>query len=417
MKTIDDLGDVRGRRVLVRSDLNVPSTRRTARRSPTTAGSGRRVPTIRRLADAGARVVVVAHLGRPKGAPEPRVLTAPGRRPARRAARRRRCAFAADTVGPCAQRRRPRPPRRRGRPAREPAVQRRARPARTTPSAARSPTSSPRSPTLYVSDGFGVVHRKQASVYDVAQRLPHAAGGLVLAEVEVLRAPHRGPRAALRRSCWAGPRCPTSSASSTTCSARPTASSSAAAWCSPSSPPRATRSAAACSRPTSSTPCAGYLERAGTPAWRSCCRSTWSSPTPSPRTPPHDVVAGGRHPGRPDGPRHRPGVGELFAERLADARTVFWNGPMGVFEFDAVQPPARAPSPRPSPRSRALTVVGGGDSAAAVRTLGLRRGRFRAHLDRRWRQPGVPRGQDPSRASPYWRTDAMAETSSSRAPR
>src|SRR3954466_2526654 len=67
MKTIDDLGDVRGRRVLVRSDLNVPLD------GTHITDDGRiraSVPTITRLAEAGARVVVVAHLGRPKGVPE-----------------------------------------------------------------------------------------------------------------------------------------------------------------------------------------------------------------------------------------------------------------------------------------------------------------------------------------------------------
>ena len=63
----------------------------------------------------------------------------------------------------------------------------RARRARTRRSAARWPTSSPALADVFVSDGFGVVHRKQASVYDVARKLPHAAGGLVLAEVDVLK--------------------------------------------------------------------------------------------------------------------------------------------------------------------------------------------------------------------------------------
>ncbi len=67
----------------------------------------------------------------------------------------------------------------------------------------------------FVSDGFGVVHRKQASVYDVALRLPSAMGGLVAAEVDVLRRLTE-PGPALRWSCWAGRRSPTSSASSTT---------------------------------------------------------------------------------------------------------------------------------------------------------------------------------------------------------
>ena len=84
---IDRLGDLRGKRVLVRSDLNVPLD------GDRITDDGRiraSVPTIRRLADAGARVVVTAHLGRPKGEPDPRYSLRAGRRPARRAAGRRR---------------------------------------------------------------------------------------------------------------------------------------------------------------------------------------------------------------------------------------------------------------------------------------------------------------------------------------
>jgi phosphoglycerate kinase len=77
VKTIDDLGELRGKRVLVRSDLNVPlyGTRIT--------DDGRiraSAPTIQRLRDAGAQVVVTAHLGRPKGKPDPAYSLAPGRR-------------------------------------------------------------------------------------------------------------------------------------------------------------------------------------------------------------------------------------------------------------------------------------------------------------------------------------------------
>ena len=75
---------------------------------------------------------------------------------------------------------------------------------------------------VFVSDGFGVVHRKQASVYDIATRLPAAVGGLVQAEIEVLE------RLTVTRSvrtswCSAGRRSPTSSVSSTASSSRPTA--------------------------------------------------------------------------------------------------------------------------------------------------------------------------------------------------
>src|SRR6476661_6789558 len=148
------LGDVQGKRVLVRSDLNVPLD------GTTITDDGRiraSVPTIQRLRDAGARVVVCAHLGRPKGAPEDRYSLRPV------AARLgellgRDVRFATDTVGASAH--------------------------EVVGGFADELAALA---DLFVSDGFGVVHRKQASVYDVAQRLPHAAGGLVLAEVEVLR--------------------------------------------------------------------------------------------------------------------------------------------------------------------------------------------------------------------------------------
>ena len=80
MRHIDDLGDVRGKRVLVRSDLNVPLE------GTVITDDGRiraSVPTIEKLADAGARVVVTAHLGRPKGAPDPAVLPGARRGPSR----------------------------------------------------------------------------------------------------------------------------------------------------------------------------------------------------------------------------------------------------------------------------------------------------------------------------------------------
>ena len=94
------LGDLTGRRVLVRSDLNVPLE---AGRITDDGRIRASVPTIRRLADAGARVVVTAHLGRPKGAPDPQYSLRPV------AARLgellgQEVAFAADTVGESAHR-------------------------------------------------------------------------------------------------------------------------------------------------------------------------------------------------------------------------------------------------------------------------------------------------------------------------
>ena len=211
MADLASLGDLRGKRVLVRSDLNVPLD------GTTITDDGRiraSVPTISSLAEAGARVIVCAHLGRPKGAPEERYSLAPvvGRlaellgRPV---------TFATDTVGESAQA----------------AVagmsdgdvvlleNLRFNPgetAKTDEGRAEFADALAGLADAYVSDGFGVVHRKQASVYDVATRLPSAMGGLVRTEVEVLKRLTESTPSARTPWCSAAPRSPTSSPSSTT---------------------------------------------------------------------------------------------------------------------------------------------------------------------------------------------------------
>ena len=181
LDTVDALGDLRGKRVLVRSDLNVPLD------GTTITDDGRiraSAPTIGDLADRGARVVVCAHLGRPKGQPVEKYSLAPV---AQRLAEvlGRPVEFATDTVGESAraavaelgdgdvvllQNLRYNA----GEESKDDAV--RGEFADQLASLA----------DAYVGDGFGAVHRKHASVYDVPRRLPHAAGALVLAETEVL---------------------------------------------------------------------------------------------------------------------------------------------------------------------------------------------------------------------------------------
>src|SRR5689334_6551671 len=179
---IESLGDLRGKRVLVRSDLNVPldGTRIT--------DDGRiraSVPTIEQLAAAGARVIVMAHLGRPDGAPAPKYSLEPV------AARLgellgKDVAFATDTVGESATS--VVDSLRDG----DVAVLENVRfnDGETSKQDEVRGSFADQLASLgdaFVSDGFGVVHRKQASVYDIALRLPSAMGGLVAAEIDVLR--------------------------------------------------------------------------------------------------------------------------------------------------------------------------------------------------------------------------------------
>ena len=182
MGSFDGLGEVGGTVVLVRSDLNVPLD------GARITDDGRiraSVPTIKALADAGARVVVTAHLGRPKGEPEDRYSLRPV------AARLgellgMEVAFASDTVGDSAR------STVAGLADGEVAVLENVRfnPGETSKDDAERGEFADQLAELadaFVSDGFGVVHRKQASVYDVAQRLPHAMGGLVTTELEVMK--------------------------------------------------------------------------------------------------------------------------------------------------------------------------------------------------------------------------------------
>ncbi len=188
MADLASLGDLRGKRVLVRSDLNVPLD------GTTITDDGRiraSVPTISSLAEAGARVIVCAHLGRPEGRSRGALLAGPGRgRLAELLGRP--VAFATDTVGESAQatvagmsdgdvvllenlRFNP------------------GETAKTDEERAEFADALAGLADAYVSDGFGVVHRKQASVYDVATRLPSRDGRAGAHRGRGAQAPHRDP--------------------------------------------------------------------------------------------------------------------------------------------------------------------------------------------------------------------------------
>ncbi len=364
---LQSLGDVQGKRVLVRSDLNVPLD------GTTITDDGRiraSVPTIRALADAGARVVVAAHLGRPKGAPEDRYSLAP-------VASRlgellgRGVAFAADTVGPSAQ------ATVLGLGDGDVALLENVRfnPGETSKDEAERGAFADELAALadaFVSDGFGVVHRKQASVYDVAQRLPHAMGGLVATEIGVLRRltvdPQRPYVVVL-----GGSKVSDKLGVIDNLLGKADKLLIGGGMVFTFLKAQGHEVGRSLLEEDQLGTCIEYLARAQASGVEILLPSdiVVDSTFPSGETTPEPrVVPASNIPADTLGLDIGPDSGAAFAAALADAKTVFWNGPMGVFEVAEFAEGTRAVAEALT-KVDGLSVVGGGDSAAAVRQLGF----------------------------------------------
>jgi phosphoglycerate kinase len=363
MRTLDDLltEGVEGRRVLLRADLNVPFDKGAI----SDDGRIRAVlPTIRDLVTSGAAVIVCSHLGRPKGAPDPKYSLAPV---AERLGELLGSAvvMAADTVGPSARsivdglslgdvallenlRFNP------GETSKDDAE--RTAFARQLAAFAQS----------YVDDAFGAVHRKHASVYDVAALLPHYAGHLVLREVEVLHrlttAPER-PYVVVLGGSKVSDKLAVIEALL----------------------PKVDKLLVGGGM------CFTFLKAQGHEVGKSLletemvdtCRALLERAAGKIELPvdvvaadafaadsPHETVRIDAIPADKLGLDIGPDTTTAFASALAGAKTVFWNGPMGVFELSPFAAGTLGVAEAIT-KVDGFTVVGGGDSAAAVRALGL----------------------------------------------
>jgi phosphoglycerate kinase len=361
------LGDVQGKRVLVRSDLNVPLD------GAEITDDGRiraSVPTLQALSDAGARVVVVAHLGRPKGAPDPAYSLRP-------VATRlgellgADVAFATDTVGESARATVD------GLEDGQVALLENVRfnPGETSKEEAERGEFADRLATLadaFVSDGFGVVHRKQASVYDVAQRLPHAMGGLVRAEIDVLRrltADPERPYAVVLGGSKVSDKLGVIENLLETADRLLIGGGMVFTFLKA----QGYEVGKSLLEEDQVDVCLGYLQRAENAGVQILLPTDVVVDQEFPnegREPQPVVVPASEIPADSLGLDIGPESAAAFAAALADARTVFWNGPMGVFETAAFADGTRAVAEALT-RIDGLSVVGGGDSAAAVRVLGF----------------------------------------------
>ncbi len=375
MRTIDELSELldgfETQRVLVRSDLNVPLAH-SEDGPPVITDDGRvraSVPTIARLADAGAVVVVCAHLGRPKGKPDAKYSLAPV---AQRLGEllEREVTFVPETIGDVA----------------EQAV------ADAKPGAVlllenlrfnQGETSKDdgergafadelaRLADAYVSDGFGVVHRKQASVYDIARRLPYAVGGLVVAEVDVLKRlteEVERPFAVVLGGAKVSDKLGVIESLLGTADRLLVGGGMVFTFLAA----KGYEVGRSLLEADQIDTVKGYLATAAERGVEVVLPTDVVAATALAADADHEVVPADAIPADRLGVDIGPESARHFAERLADCRTVFWNGPMGVFELAPFAAGTKAVATAVAALSDtgALGVVGGGDTAAAVRALG-----------------------------------------------
>ena len=381
-QTLKDLLDagVAGRTVLIRSDLNVPLDGQTVTDDGRIRASA---PAIKELADAGARVVVMAHLGRPQGEPDPKYSLAPV------AARLGEVLdadvqLAADVTGEDARakaadledgqvlllenvrfdaRETSKDEAQRGELAREMAA-------------------LAGEDGAYVGDAFGAVHRAHASVADIAALLPAHQGPLVAIELEVLTrltdSPDRPYVVVL-----GGSKVSDKLAVIDNLLEKADTLLIGGGMLFTFLQAQGHEVGASLLEEDQLDTVRRYLERSGEGAAEivlptDIVMASAFAQDAEHEVLPVDALTTGAHGADAIGLDIGPQTAEDFASRIAGAKTVFWNGPMGVFEFPAFAEGTRTVAQALTEATAAggLSVVGGGDSAAAVRSLGFEDDQF-----------------------------------------
>jgi phosphoglycerate kinase len=366
LKTLDDLlGEgVSGRRVLVRADLNVPFDKSQAGVISDDGRIRAVLPTLIALRDAGAKVIVCSHLGRPKGAPDPKYTLAPvGVRLAELLGSP--VAFASDTVGDSAK-------------SELSGLEDggvlllenlRFNAGETSKDDAERGAFADELAALgdaYVDDAFGAVHRKHASVFDVPARLPHFAGGLVLKEVEVLKKVSDHPEQPYV-VVLGGSKVSDKLAVIQALLPKVDKLLVGGGMCFTFLKAQGHEVGKSLLEDEMVGTCADLLDQAGD---RIVLPVDVVAATAFAADADHVTVPASEIPADRLGLDIGPESVALFADAISGAKTVFWNGPMGVFELAPFAAGTRGVAEAIT-KIDGFSVVGGGDSAAAVRTLGL----------------------------------------------
>ncbi|WP_216431985.1 phosphoglycerate kinase [Arcanobacterium phocae] len=370
MRTIDTLGDLAGKKVFVRSDFNVPLD---ADKNITDDGRIKAaLPTIKRLADAGARVIVAAHLGRPKGKVNPDFSLAP-------VAKRlgellgKDVVLASDTIGESAH-----------------AVT--ADMANGDIVLLENVRFDPRESSkvdsereelaaeyakladAFVSDGFGVVHRKQASVYDIAKVLPSAAGELVFKEIDSLSkatAEPERPYTVILGGAKVSDKLGVIANLLEKADRLIIGGGMAYTFLKA----KGYEVGASLLEEDQVETAKSFIDKAAEKGIEFLLPIDTIVAPEFKADAPATVVAADAIPADKMGLDIGPKTAELFANAIASSKTVAWNGPMGVFEFEAFAQGTKAVAAALE-SAAGFTIVGGGDSAAAVRLLGFDETKF-----------------------------------------
>ncbi|AKK06010.1 phosphoglycerate kinase [Corynebacterium mustelae] len=370
VKTLQDLINegVQGRHVLVRSDFNVPLN---DDREITDAGRiTASLPTIKALSEAGARVILMAHLGRPKGEVNEKFSLAPVAE-ALSEALGQYVALAGDVVGEDAHE------RANGLNDGDVLLLENVRfdPRETSKDEAERGAFADQLVALaadngaFVSDGFGVVHRAQASVFDVAKRLPHYAGGLVQKEIDVLKKMVEDP-ARPYVVVLGGAKVSDKLGVIEALAEKADKVIIGGGMCYTFLAAQGINVQESLLQEEQIEKCTELMEKFGDKLVLPVDLIAASGFAADAE---NKVVALDEIPAGWMSLDVGPETVKKYAEVLSTAKTVFWNGPMGVFEFEAFSSGTRglAEAIIEATSAGAFSVVGGGDSAAAVRLLGL----------------------------------------------
>lgn len=370
MRTIDSLGDLAGKKVFVRSDFNVPLDKD---KNITDDGRIRAaLPTLTRLINAGAKVIVSAHLGRPKGEVNPDFSLAPV------AARLsellgKEVKLAQDTVGESAK-------------------------ALTAEMAdgdvvlLENVRFDPRESSkvdaereelaaeyaaladAFVSDGFGVVHRKQASVYDIAKKLPSAAGELVFKEIDSLSKATKDP-ARPYTVILGGSKVSDKLGVIDNLLDKADRLLIGGGMAYTFLKAKGNEVGTSLLEEDFVEKAAEYLKKAHEAGVEILVPVDNVTAPEFSADAPASIYDTGEMPADEMGLDIGPKTHKGYAAAIADSKTIVWNGPMGVFEFPAFAHGTKAIA-EAMEKADGFTIVGGGDSAAAVRTLGFDEAKF-----------------------------------------